>query len=45
MHAPHWGTKLIAPAFYTREKYETFKRQWDHRLGLELIKMRHAIYN
>ena len=24
---------------------ETFSRQWKHRLGLEMIKMRHAIMN
>jgi hypothetical protein len=45
VHAPHWGQKLFTPAFYKPEKMETFHRQWDARLGLEIIKMRHAMTN
>ena len=44
-HAPFWGTKLFTPAFYKEEKLPSFYRQWIRRLGLESIKMRHAIYN
>ncbi len=44
-HAPFWGPKLFTPAFYKEEKLPTFNRQWIRRLGLETIKMRHAIYN
>ncbi len=45
LHQPFWGEKLITPVFYTEEKYERFLRQWDLRLGLEQIKMKHAIYD
>jgi hypothetical protein len=45
MHVPHWGQKLFTPAFYKDEKMEAFQRQWDARLGLEIIKMRHAMTN
>lgn len=44
-HVPHWGQKLFTPAFYKEEKMETFNRQWEARLGLEIIKMRHAFTN
>ena len=44
-HAPFWGQKLFTPSFYKEDKLPTFYRQWNRRLGLELIKMRHAIYN
>ncbi len=44
-HAPFWGTKLFTPAFYKEEKLGKFYRQWSSRLGLEIIKMRHAIQN
>jgi len=27
-HAPWWGEKLTQPAFYKREKVDTFNRQW-----------------
>jgi hypothetical protein len=40
--APWWGEKLTMPHFYKREKMVKFYRQWNHRRGLELIKMRHA---
>jgi hypothetical protein len=33
----------MMPSFYKDEKYEKFKRQWGIRLGLESIKMKHAI--
>ena len=45
MHAPFWGKKLFTPAFYKQEKLEPFFRQWNARLGLEVIKMRHSIIN
>lgn len=44
-HAPFWGKKLFTPAFYKDHKMEKFYRQWKARLGLETIKMRHAIIN
>lgn len=44
-NAPFWGQKLFTPAFYKEEKLETFYRQWNSRIGLELIKMRHAVQN
>lgn len=44
-HAPFWGSKLFTPAFYKEDKLPTFYRQWSRRLGLETIKMRHAIFN
>jgi len=44
-HAPFWGQKLFTPAFYKEDKLETFYRQWETRLGLEIIKMRHSIVN
>jgi hypothetical protein len=45
IHAPFWGQKLFTPAFYKEEKLGKFYRQWKARLGLEVIKMRHAIIN
>jgi hypothetical protein len=42
-HLPYWGKKLMTPAFFTQEKFKKMLRQWDQRLGLERIKMRHAI--
>jgi len=45
MHVPFWGQKLFTPAFYREEKLETFNRQWGARIGLEIIKMRHAMTN
>lgn len=44
-HAPFWGSKLFTPAFYKEEKLDSFYRQWNSRLGLEMIKMRHALVN
>jgi len=41
-HQPFWGQKLAAPAFYTDERYSKFFKQWQQRLGLELIKLRQA---
>jgi len=40
--APWWGEKLTQPHFYKREKMGKFYRQWSHRLGLEVIKMRQS---
>jgi len=31
------------PAWFKREKMPKFFRHWDHRLGLEAIKIRHAL--
>lgn len=45
LHVPFWGQKLFTPAFYKEEKMEKFHRQWSTRLGLEAIKIRHAIIN
>lgn len=39
-HAPQWGQKLSQPHFFKQEKMEKFHRHWQHRLGLEAIKMR-----
>jgi hypothetical protein len=33
---------LAAPAFYTDAKYAKFFKQWDQRLGLEVLKLKHA---
>jgi len=41
-HVPFWGHKLSTPAFYTDAKFDKFHRQWQQRLGLELIKIRQA---
>ena len=35
--------KLITPAFYKEEKYQKFLRQFDLRLNLEFVKMRHSL--
>ena len=43
LHLPFWGTKLITPSYYKEEKYVKFLKQWKIRLGLENIKMRHAL--
>ena len=42
-HAPFWGLKLAAPAFYRDDKFKKFQQQWAQRLGLEQIKMKHAL--
>jgi hypothetical protein len=44
-HAPFWGSKLIAPAYYTDEKYQNFLRQWGIRLKFENLKFTHALEN
>ena len=44
-HAPFWGPKLFTPSFFKEEKLDRFYRQWATRIGLEIIKMRHAIMN
>lgn len=38
-HAPFWGHKLAMPHHFKREKLEKFYRHWNHRLGLEILKM------
>jgi len=40
--APFWGEKLQMPAWYKKDKMERFYRHWNHRLGLETLKMEHA---
>lgn len=42
-NVPWWGRKLAAPAFYKDEKWEKMMRQWETRVGLELLKARHAV--
>jgi len=42
-HAPFWGEKLTQPHFFKEEKLVTFYRQWEHRKGLEALKMKHAM--
>lgn len=41
--APFWGHKLSMPAWYRKDKMEKFYRHWNHRLGLESLKISHAI--
>lgn len=40
---PFWGTKLMTPAFYKEEKFKKFLRQWERKLELEFVKMRHSL--
>jgi hypothetical protein len=42
-HAPFWGEKLSQPHFYKADKMPKFYRHWDHRRGLEALKVSHAI--
>jgi hypothetical protein len=42
-HAPYWGAKLFLPSFSKDEKIEKFYQQWQWKLGLEAVKMRHAL--
>jgi hypothetical protein len=42
-YAPFWGHKLCMPAWYKKEKLEKFYRHWDHRLGLETLKIQHVM--
>lgn len=42
-YAPFWGEKLTQPAFYKRDKMPKFYRHWGHRLGLESLKIKHAM--
>lgn len=42
-HAPFWGEKLSQPHFFKPEKIEKFNRHWQHKLGLENLKMKHAV--
>lgn len=39
---PYWGLKLSTPQFYSDEKMQKFMRQWQQKLGLEIIKARQA---
>jgi hypothetical protein len=41
-HAPLWGQKLAMMAFYKSEKMAKFFRHWEHRLGLESLKLLHT---
>jgi hypothetical protein len=42
-HAPFWGEKLSQMAFHKRDKLPKFYRHWQHRLGLEHLKMEQAM--
>ena len=42
-NVPMWSQKLIMQTWYTNEKYRKFIRHWDHRKGLEEIKLMHKI--
>ena len=39
---PWWGIKLGTPAFFKHEKWGKFIEQYSLRLGLEVLKMKHA---
>ena len=40
--APHWGQKMTQPHFFKEAKMEKFFRHWEHRKGLEALKVKHA---
>jgi len=42
-HAPFWGQKMSQPHFFKPEKVAKFNRHWNHKVGLENLKMKHAI--
>lgn len=42
-HAPFWGQKMSQPHFFKPEKVAKFNRHWNHKIGLENLKMKHAI--
>lgn len=42
-HIPHWSSKMKEPHFFKREKMDKLMRHWDHRKGLEALKMKHAV--
>lgn len=42
-YAPFWGEKLSQPHYFKHDKMPKFQRHWQHRLGLEVIKMNHAL--
>lgn len=44
-HVPFWGQKLATPVFYSEAKMQKFHKQWNQRLGLELIKVRQALHH
>lgn len=41
-HVPFWTAKLTTPAYYSDEKFKKFEKQWSQRVGLELLKLKHA---
>ena len=41
-YLPWWGIKLGTPAFYKENKWGKFIEQHNLRLGLEILKMKHA---
>ena len=41
-NAPWWGIKLSTPAFYKENKMGKFYQQYAIRLGLEVLKLKHA---
>jgi len=42
-HVPFWGKKLIAPAFFKEHKFKKYIEQWNTRLGLENMKIKHMM--
>lgn len=42
-HAPFWGEKLQEPHFFKPEKLAKFNRHWEHKKGLEALKMKQAL--
>ena len=42
-YAPFWGQKLSMPHYYKRDKIPKFQRHWNHRIGLEVLKINHVL--
>ena len=42
-HAPQWGQKMMMPHFFKEDMLPKFHRHWQHKLGLETLKLRLAI--
>lgn len=43
-YLPYWAKKLQTPAYFTEEKLENMKFQWDLKQGLENLKFKHSLY-
>ena len=41
--APFWGRKLSMMAWHNPDKFPKFYRHWEHRKGLQIIMMEHAL--